>query len=95
MGFLDKLKKRKIVDPNERRRHLLANGRIADGVIIDTHIDENGNEVALFLYTLNGVDFESVEILTEEQRLDPVRYAPGAKVAVRYDSRNQGNSILE
>ncbi len=95
MGFLDKLRKRKVVDPNERRRHLLANGRITDGVIIDTHIDENGDEVALFLYTLNGVDFESVEILTEEQRLDPVRYAPGAKVAVRYDSRNQGNSILE
>ncbi len=95
MGFLDKLRKRKIVDPNERRRHLLATGRITDGVIIDTNIDENGNEVALFLYTLNGVDFESVEVLTDEQRLDPVRYAPGAKVAVRYDSRNQGNSILE
>ena len=95
MGFLDKLRKRKTVDPNERRRHLLANGRITDGVIIDTYIDENGNEVALFLYTLNGVDFESVEALTDEQRLDLVRYAPGAKVAVRYDSRNQGNSILE
>lgn len=95
MGFLDKLRRKKIVDPDERRRHLLANGRITDGVIIDTNIDESGNEVALFLYTLNGVDFESVEVLTEEQRRDPIRYAPGAKVAVRYDSRNQGNSILE
>lgn len=95
MGLLDKLRKKKTVDPGERRRHLLANGRITDGVIIDTNVDESGNEVALFLYTLNGVDFESVELLTDEQRRDPVKYAPGAKVAVRYDSKNQGNSILE
>lgn len=95
MGLFDKLRKKKTVDPGERRRHLLANGRITDGVIIDTNVDESGNEVALFLYTLNGVDFESVELLTDEQRRDPVKYAPGAKVAVRYDSKNQGNSILE
>jgi hypothetical protein len=44
---------------------------------------------------LNGVDFESSEILTAEQRLSPAKYAPGAKVGVRYDPRNQGNSIIE
>jgi hypothetical protein len=95
MGILDKIRRKKTLDPTERRRQLLANGRITDGVIIDTHIDANGNEVALFLYTLNGVDFESADILTEEQRLDPARYSPGAKVGIRYDPRNQGNSILE
>ncbi len=95
MGLLDKLRKKKPSDPAERRRHLLAHGRITDGTIIDTHIDDLGNEVALYLYTLNGVDFESADILTDAQRLDPVNYAPGAKVNIRFDPKNQGNSILE
>ncbi len=95
MGLLDKLRKKKAVDPLERRRQLLSHGRITDGAIIDTHINESADEVAHYLYTLNGVDFESAEVLTEEQREDPVRYAPGATVAVRYDPRNQGNSVLE
>ncbi len=95
MGLLDRIRGKKAVDPDERRRRLLANGRITDGVIIDTHVDANGDEIAHFMYTLNGVDFESSEILTMEQRLDRIRYAPGAKVGVRYDPRNQGNSTLE
>lgn len=95
MGLLDKLRRKKGIDPNERRQRLLTIGRITDGVIIDTYVDANGDEIAYFLYTLNGVDFESSELLTDEQRLDRVRYAPGAKVGVRYDPKNQGNSILE
>ena len=95
MGLLDKLRRKKGVDPAERRRNLLATGRITDGVIIDTYLDDDGNEVAYFLYTLNGVDFESSELLTEDQRLDRVCYAPGARVGIRYDPKNQGNSIIE
>jgi hypothetical protein len=95
MGLLDKLKRTKAVDPGERRNRLLKQGRITDGVVIDTHMDDTGNEVAHYLYTLNGVDFESVDILTELQRKDRVRYAPGSRVGVRYDPKNQGNSVLE
>ena len=95
MGLIDKLLRRKKADPNARRRHLLANGRITDGVIIDSSVDDNGDEVVLFTYTLNGVDFESSDVLTFEQRQDRVKYAPGAKVGIRYDQRNQGNSIVE
>jgi hypothetical protein len=95
MGLIDKLLRRKKVDPHARRRFLLANGRITDGVIIDSSVDDKGEEVVLFTYTLNGVDFESSEILTAEQRQDRVKYAPGAKVGIRYDQRNQGNSIVE
>ena len=95
MGLLDKLRRKKGIDPDERRRKLLAAGRITDGVIIDTSIDGNGDEIAYFVYTLNGVDFESSELLTAEQRLDRVRYAPGARVGIRYDPKNQGNSIIE
>ena len=70
-------------------------GRITDGVILDAQVNSSGEEIVFYIYTLNGVDLESSEILTEEQRRDPAKYAPGAKVAIRYDQRNQGNSIIE
>lgn len=95
MGIFDKLRKRKSVDPDERRRNLLAHGRITDGIIIENETDPNGNEIVFYLYTLNGVDFESSDILTKEQRRNPVKYAPGARVGIRYDPRNQGNAVLE
>ncbi len=95
MGIIDKILRRKAVDPNGRRRFLLAQGRITDGVILDSQIDGSGEEIVFYLYTLNGVDFESSDILTDEQQSEPVKYAPGAKVGVRYDPRNQGNSIVE
>ena len=74
---------------------LLATGRITDGVIIDSQTDPSGDELIYFTYTLNGVDFESSDILTAEQRNNPIRYAPGARVGIRYDQRNQGNSVVE
>lgn len=95
MGIIDKILRRKPPDPNERRRFLLANGRITDGVIIDSEVNGAGEEVVFFTYTLNGVDFEASDILTDDQRLDRIKYAPGAKVGVRYDHKNQGNSIVE
>ena len=95
MGIIDKILGRKPFDPEARRRVLLANGRITDGVILETGINPSGEEIVFFLYTLNGVDFESSEVLTAEQRANPAKYAPGAKVGIRYDQRNQGNSIVE
>lgn len=88
-------RKKEIGDPHaERRRHLLEAGRITDGKIIDNDTTPGGDEIVYYVYTLNGVDFESSEMLSEEQRTDPLRYAPGAKVGVRYDPKNQGNSML-
>ena len=78
----------------ERRRLLLEHGRITDGRIIDFDITKRGEEVVYYVYTLNGVDFESSELLNDEQRRDPLKYAPGARVGVRYDPKNQGNSTL-
>ena len=77
-----------------RREELLKTGRITDGVIIDTETRPNGDEVVFYVYSLNGVDFESSELLSEEQCRDPLKFAPGAKVGVRYDPKNQGNSTL-
>ncbi len=95
MGIVDRILGRKKEDPEARRRWLLENGRITDGEIIDGEMTPSGDEIVMYRYTLNGVDFESSEVLTLEQRRDPVRYAPGAKVGIRYDPRNQGNSIVE
>ena len=95
MGVVDKIFRKKPLDPAARRRMLLSNGRITDGTILDSQINDAGDEVVVYLYTLNGVDFESSDILTSEQRLEPVKYAPGAKVGIRYDPKNQGNAIVE
>ncbi len=95
MGIIDKILRRKRVDPEARRRFLLSQGRITDGVILESRTDGAGSEIVFYLYTLNGVDFESSDVLTEEQLNDPVKYAPGAKVGIRYDPKNQGNSIVE
>ena len=95
MGIIDKILRRKEADPDARRRFLLTSGRITDGVILDSEINLAGQEVVIYLSTLNGVDFESSDLLTDQQRLDPIKYAPGARVGIRYDPRNQGNSIVE
>jgi hypothetical protein len=95
MGIIDKILRRKKPDPHARRRFLLAQGRITDGVILECEINSSGDEVVFYLYTLNGVDFESSDLLTDEQQNNPAKYAPGAKVGIRYDPKNQGNSIVE
>ncbi len=95
MGFLDKIFGKKAFDANERRRNLLANGRITDGSILDTKIDSEGRELVVFVYTLNGVDFESADELTPEQKLRAEDYAPGSKVGIRFDPKNQYDSIVE
>ena len=95
MGVFSFLWRKKESEPSIGRRELLLNnGRITDGLITDYESTDSGEEIVFYVYTLNGVDFESSELLTAEQRRDPLKYAPGAKVAIRYDSHNQGNSTL-
>lgn len=79
---------------DERRQFLLKHGRITDGTIIDTETGAAGEEIAIYFYSVHGVDFESSELLTAEQMREPVKYAPGASVGVCYDPQNHGNSIL-
>ena len=96
MGLRKLLGRKDKTDPvEERRRYLLAHGRITDGRIIDSLTNPRGSEVVFYRYTLNGVDFESSELLSDEQRCDRLKYAPGSKIGVRYDPKNQGNSMLE
>lgn len=95
MGLFDIFKsKKKIPSENERREFLLSKGRITEGTIIDSAVSETGEEIVYYYYNIQGVDFESSEFLTGEQRENPLKYAPGAKVSVRFDPKSHGNSIL-
>lgn len=96
MGLFDifKTKKQDVSDAG-RKEHLLKHGRITEGTILDTEITPNGDEVAYYFYTINGVDFESSDVLSAVQRENPLKYAPGAKVSIRFDPKNHGNSVLD
>lgn len=96
MGLFNLLRKKKGRDLEaERRQFLSTHGRITDGRIIDSDSMQDGREIVFYTYTLGGVDFESSEVLTDEQSREPLKYAPGAKIGVRYDSKNHGNSMLQ
>ncbi|HEX9960485.1 MAG TPA: hypothetical protein VGB00_06110 [Pyrinomonadaceae bacterium] len=94
MGLFSIFKQKKNVDLEAvRREHLRQKGRICDGTIIDSEQSAQG-EIVFYVYSVHGVDFESSELLSEEQLIDPLKYAPGAKVGVRFDPKNHGNSML-
>ena len=94
MGLVDLFKKKPPVDADLQRREPLNRfGRITDGTITDSEENEQG-EIVFYVYSVNGADYESSERLNEQQRLDPLKYAPGAKIGVRYDPKYHGNSIL-
>jgi len=95
MDFITSLLGRKKAVEPDRRSVLLTNGRITDGVIVDTKIDADGRELVVFVYTLNGVHFESADELTPAQKQDGGRYVPGSKVGIRFDPKNQYDSIVE
>ncbi|MGB7068741.1 MAG: hypothetical protein WBD22_04550 [Pyrinomonadaceae bacterium] len=95
MGLFSRFKRKDKFTDNDRIEFLRSNGRITDGYIKDAETMPNGDEVVFYVYTLNGVDFESSELLSDEQMRDPIKFAPGSKVGIRYDPRNQGNSMLD
>ena len=94
MGLFNLFKKKQTNSEAIRLEILERNGRITEGIIIDSETSEAGDEIVFYVYTVQGVDFESSEILTEEKLLNPLNYAPGAKVGVRFDPKNHGNSML-
>ena len=95
MGLFDIFKRKKSVgSETERREFLQTKGRIADGTIIDNETSDANDEIVYYHYNIQGVDFESSEMLTVEQRGNSLKYAPGAKVGVRFDPKNHGNSML-
>jgi hypothetical protein len=95
MSLFDIFKGKKInLNPKENRELLQTHGRITDGLITDSETNEAGEQIVFYTYNIQGVDFESSEILDDAQLLDPLQFAPGAKVGIRFDPKNHGNSTL-
>ena len=88
--------RRKKTDPEaERRARLLKFGRIVDGTILDTGIDDSGSVRQIyFRYVVSGVEYESSQLLEEEQRRHESSYFPGASITIRYDPHQPGNSVV-
>jgi hypothetical protein len=96
MGIFNIFKRKEKIDLEAgRRENLQKIGRITDGIITDNEINDVGEEIVFYVYNIQGVDFESSELLTEEQKRNPLKYAPGAKVGIRFDPKNHGNSMLD
>lgn len=95
MGVFDIFRRKRLPTDSERRERLLKTGRISEGTILDSESNASGDEIVYYVYTVNGADFESSEILTAVQAQTPMKYAPGAKVNVRFDPKNHSNSVLE
>lgn len=96
MPFLDRFRRKKIDPEVARRTRLLRTGRIAEGTIVDI-----GDETAsgafthiFYRYNISGVDYESSQTLDLEQQQRPTEYAPGARITVRYDPHQPGNSVV-
>jgi hypothetical protein len=93
---LSNLFRKKKADPElERRTRLLQGGRITEGVIIDTGNDDFGDvRQVYFSYEVSGVEYESSQLLNDEQRERELDYSPGARVTIRYDPHRPTNSVV-
>jgi hypothetical protein len=95
MGLLDIFKRKKTDGEAERRTVLLRAGRITEGSIFDVITDEGGGITHVFYnYEINGVEYESSQLLDTEQRTRSTDYFPGARVTVRFNPRQPGNSLV-
>ena len=95
MGILDIFRRKKTDDEATRRAALLRSGRIAEGSIFDVITDEAGTVMQVFYnYEINGVEYESSQTLDPNQRARSDEYAPGARVTVRFNPRQPGNSLV-
>ena len=97
MGIRDIFKRKKTDDEAERERRdgLLRGGRITEGSIFDVITDEAGAITHVFYnYEINGVEYESSQLLDTEQSARSADYFPGARVTVRFNPRQPGNSVV-
>lgn len=96
MSLRNLFRRAKAIDSEEARyERLIKNGRIAEGTILDSDSPTLEETTQIFyIYSVNGADYESSHVLTKEQQTRQKDYAPGAKVSIRYDPRQPGNSIV-
>lgn len=95
MPFLNWFRNKKDNAEAERRARLLRSGRITDGIILDTGNDDAGAVRQIYYhYEVSGVDYESSQLLDDRQLQRQTEYYPGARVTIRYDPHQPGNSVV-
>ncbi|MBA3241920.1 MAG: hypothetical protein H0T60_11900 [Acidobacteria bacterium] len=95
MGILNIFRRKKADDEASRRAALLRAGRITEGSIFDVITDEADAITQVFYnYEINGVEYESSQTLDEGQKRRSSDYFPGARVTVRFNPRQPGNSVV-
>ena len=95
MSILDIFRRKRTDDEATRRATLLRTGRITEGSIFDVITDEGGEITQVFYnYEISGVEYESSQALDAGQRERSSDYYPGARVTVRFNPRQPGNSLV-
>ncbi len=96
MSFISRFRRKKTEDDAGRVARLLRTGRIAEGTVFDISGDDSPDADAQIFYTysIGGMDYESSQLLSEEQRQEKSNYKPGTRITVRYDPRQPGNSVV-
>jgi hypothetical protein len=95
MGIINLFKRKKADDEGARRAELLRTGRITEGSIFDVITDDDGAITQVFYnYEINGVEYESSQTLDPDQQRRSADYFPGARVTVRFNPRQPGNSVV-
>lgn len=95
MSIFNLFRRNKADGEAERRAQLLRAGRITEGTVFDVITDDAGHITHVyFSYQINGVDYESSQTLDDSQRQRPADYAPGARITIRYNPRQPGNSVV-
>lgn len=94
MSFLDRFRQKK-EDEAARLARLLKTGRIAGGNVVDVKFDEGGCISRIFYnYNVSGVEYESSQELNADQLTREADYAADARIIIRFDPYQPGNSIV-
>ncbi len=95
MGIFDLFRRKQVDGEAVRRAELLRTGRITEGSIFDVITDDTGAITQVFYnYEISGVEYESSQALDAGQRERSGDYYPGARVTVRFNPRQPGNSVV-
>lgn len=69
-------------------------GRVTEGRVLDSHLDDSGLTTIFYRYNIANVDYETSQRLSADQLHRNQLYVPGASITVRYDPKNPGSSIV-
>jgi hypothetical protein len=94
MAILDIFRRRPKFSDSAWRARFLQTGRITEGVVVDIVDGETDAPKIVYSYCISGADYESAQLLDDEQKKRIDYYSPGQRVTVRYEPSRPGNSLV-